>query len=128
MLSQEATENPRKKDLRKGKQRLSTILLKQKLGRKTQRQEVLLVPWHVRRSITLKVLVRHAKQKGGKHLKIKTRCTKHEVNVMVQKRVKKALKQKKKDRAEELRAFDKISVSNSDQESIDSNSSEEGQI
>ena len=47
---------------------------------------------------------------------------------MVQKRVKKALKQKKKDRAEELRAFDKISVSNSDQESIDSNSSEEGQI
>ena len=46
---------------------------------------------------------------------------------MVQKQVKKALKQKKK-RTEDLSAFGKMSVSDSDQVSMNSSSSEEGEI
>ena len=46
---------------------------------------------------------------------------------MVQKQVKKAMKKKKK-HTEELRVFEKISVPNSDQESFNSSSSEEGEI
>ena len=45
---------------------------------------------------------------------------------MVQKQVKHALKQRKKKRTEELHAFEKIIVSDSDQESVNSSSSEEG--
>ena len=78
---------------------------------------------------TLKALVKQAKQKKGNHFQKKKRFTKHEVNIMVQKQVKKALKQnKKKKRTEELRAFENMSVSDSDQESSDSSSSEEGEI
>ena len=47
---------------------------------------------------------------------------------MVQKEVKKAMKKKKKKRTENLRAFEKMSVSDSDQESSDSSSSEDGEI
>ena len=54
--------------------------------------------------------------------------TKHEVNIMVQKQVKKAVKQKKRKRTEELHAFEKMSFSESDQESINSSSSKEGEI
>ena len=45
---------------------------------------------------------------------------------MVQKQVKKALKQKKRKHTEELYEFKEMSVSDSDQESINSSSSEEG--
>ena len=44
---------------------------------------------------TLKALVKQAKQKKGKHFQKKKRFTKHEVNIMVQKQVEKAMKQKK---------------------------------
>ena len=47
---------------------------------------------------------------------------------MVQKQVRKALQQEKKKRIEELRAFIKLSVSRSEQESIDSSPSKEGKI
>ena len=47
---------------------------------------------------------------------------------MVKKQVKKALKQKKKNSNEELRTFKKMSVSDSDQESMNSSSSKEGEI
>ena len=77
---------------------------------------------------TLKVLVKQAKQKKGNHFQKKKRFTKHEVNLMVQKQVKKAMKKKKKKRTEELRAFEKMSVSDSDQESSDSSSSKDRQI
>ena len=49
---------------------------------------------------------------------------------MVQKKVKKAMKKKKKKKkhTDELRAFEKMSVSDSDQKSSDSSSSKEGKI
>ena len=59
---------------------------------------------------------------------MKKRFTKHEVNVMVQKQARKALKQKIRKCIEELRAFEKISVSDSEQESMNSRPSEEGEI
>ena len=78
---------------------------------------------------TLKALVKQAKQKKGNHFHKKKRFTKHEVNIMVQKQVKKAMKKsKKKKRTEELRAFEKMSMSDSGQESSDSSSSEDGEI
>ena len=54
---------------------------------------------------TLKALVKQVKQKKRKYVDNKRRFTKHEVNVLVQKQVKKALKQKKRKRTAELRAF-----------------------
>ena len=51
---------------------------------------------------TLKALVKQAKQKQRKNFNKKKRLTIHEVNVMVQKQVKKALKQKKRKHTEEL--------------------------
>ena len=64
--------------------------------------------WHTTdQCTTLKVLVKHAKQKKSKHFDKKKRFTKHEVNVMAQKQVKKALKQKKRKYTEELHAFKK---------------------
>ena len=47
---------------------------------------------------------------------------------MVQKQVKKALKQKKRKRTKELRIFKKMSVCNSNQESKNNSSSEEGEV
>ena len=44
---------------------------------------------------TLKALIKQAKQKKSKYFNNKKRFTKHEINIMVQKQVKKALKQKK---------------------------------
>ena len=44
---------------------------------------------------TLKAVITKAKQKKGKPLEKKTRYTKHEVNIMVQKQVKKAIKKKR---------------------------------
>ena len=41
---------------------------------------------------TLKALVKQVSQKKGKHFQKKKRFTKYEVNIMVQKQVKKALK------------------------------------
>jgi len=77
---------------------------------------------------TLKALVKQAKQKKGSHFQKKKRFTKHEVNIMVQKQVRKAMKKsKKKKRTEELRAFENMSVSDSGEESSDSSSSEEGE-
>ena len=58
----------------------------------------------------------------------KKRHTNHEINSIVQKKVKKALKQEKKERNEELYAFEKMSASDSDKESIWSRSSEECEI
>ena len=49
---------------------------------------------------TLKALVKQAKQKKNNHFDKKKRFTKHEVNVMVQKEVKKALKQNIRKRTE----------------------------
>ena len=46
---------------------------------------------------------------------------------MVQKQVKKAMKKKEKKHTEELFAFEKMNVSNSDQESFNSSSSKEGE-
>ena len=40
-------------------------------------------------------LVKQAKQKKGKHYQKKKRYTKHELNIMVQKQIKKALEKKK---------------------------------
>ena len=77
---------------------------------------------------TLKALVKKAKQKQGKHFQKKKRFTKHEVNVMVQKQVKRVMKKKKKMHTEELRALEKMSGSDSYQESFNGSSSEEGEI
>ena len=41
---------------------------------------------------TSKALVKQAKQKKGNHFQKKKKCTKHEVNIKVQKQVKNALK------------------------------------
>ena len=71
--------------------------------------------------------VEQAKQKRSKQCDKKKRFIKHELNVMVLKQVKKVLKQKRK-RAEELLAFEKKSVSNSDYESISIIFSEEGEM
>ena len=76
-----------------------------------QGKKIFQLLWHVRtyygRTHYLKMLTKQANQKKGKHFKKKKRYTKHKVNVMVQKQVKKALKQKKRKRTEELRAFEK---------------------
>ena len=77
---------------------------------------------------TLKTLVKQAKQKKGKHFKKKKRHTKHEVNIMVKKHVKKVLKQKKRKCTKELHAFEKMIVSDSDQKSMNSSSSEKDEI
>ena len=42
--------------------------------------------------------------------------TKYEINIMVQKQIKKALKQKKRKHTDELHAFKKMNISDSDQE------------
>ena len=47
---------------------------------------------------------------------------------MVPKQVKKAIKKKKTKHTEELRSFEKISFNDSDQESFNSSSSEEGEV
>ena len=47
---------------------------------------------------------------------------------MVKKQIKKALKQKKRKRPEELRSFEKMSVSDSNQEYFCSSSSKEGEV
>ena len=59
----------------------------------------------------------------SKHFDKKKKFTEYEIKVMVQKQVKKALKQKKRKYTEELRALEKMRVSNSDQESMNSSSS-----
>ena len=63
-----------------------------------------------------------------KHFEKKKRYTKHKVSIMVQKQDKKALKKKKKKHTEELSTFEKMSVSDSDQVSINSSSSEEDEV
>ena len=65
------------------------------------------------------------KEKTSRNIK---KYTKHEVNIMIKKQVKKGMKQKKRKHTQELRAFEKMSVSDSDQESMNSSSSEEGEI
>ena len=77
---------------------------------------------------TLKELVKQANQKKSKCFGKKKRFTKHDVNVMVQKEDMKALKQKRRKPIEEIRAFERIGVSDSDKESIKSSSSEEGEV
>ena len=72
----------------------------------------------------LKILVKQAKQKNIKQF----HKMKRSVNIMVQKQVKKVLKQKKRKHTETLNVFEKMSVSNSDQESFNSSSSEEGKV
>ena len=69
-----------------------------------------------------------SKTEKSKHFDKKKRFTKHEINVIVQKQVKKDLKQKKRKHTEELHAIMKMSVSDSDQKSIKSSSSEEGEV
>ena len=79
-------------------------------------------------ALPLKALAKQRKQKKGKHFEKKKRYSKYEVNIMVQKLVKKALKQNKRKSTEELREFETMSISDSDQESFNSSSSEEGEI
>ena len=55
----------------------------------------------------LKALVKQAKQKKGKHFQKKKIFTKHEVNIIVKKWVKKVMKKKKKKHTEEPCAFEK---------------------
>ena len=74
---------------------------------------------------TYKALIRQAKQNKGKHFKKKK--SKQEVNAMVEEKVKKALKRKKRKHTDELCAFEKMSFS-FEQESIGISSSEEGEI
>ena len=73
----------------------------------------------------LKALDNLEKQEKGKRLQKKQRFTKHEVNIMVQKQIKKAPKKK---HTEELCALEKMIVSDSDQESFNSRSREEDEI
>ena len=47
---------------------------------------------------------------------------------MLEKKIKIVLRKKKKKRTDKLRAFDKISVSDFKQESLDTSSSKEGEI
>ena len=77
---------------------------------------------------TLKALVKQVKQKRSKHFDNNKRFTMHEVKAIVQKQIKKALKQKQRKRTEELQTFKKMSVSDSDQESMNNSSSEEGEV
>ena len=72
----------------------------------------------------------HAQGNGqaSKQFDKKKSFTKHEVNALVQKQFKKALKQKKRKRTDEVRAFEKMSVSDSEQEPINSSPSEEGEV
>ena len=66
-------------------------------------------------------LAKQEKQKKSKHFDKKKRFTKHEVNIMVQKQVKRALKQKKRKHTEEVCAFEKMNVSDSNRKYIKSN-------
>ena len=77
---------------------------------------------------TFKALVKQAKLKKVKHFEKKKWYTKDEVNIMAQKQVKKALKKMKKKHTEELRAFEKVGVFDSDQESINCSSSKNGKV
>ena len=82
---------------------------------------------HTTNECTLvKTLVQKEKLKKFKATKDR-KYTKHEVNVLVEKKLKKAMRKKKKQREEELRAFENMSVSDSE-ESINDSSSEEGEI
>ena len=50
------------------------------------------------------------------------------MGILVKKKIKRALKKRKKQCAEKLHAFKNMSVSNSDEESLNLSSSEEGEI
>ena len=54
--------------------------------------------------------------------------TKHEVNILLDKKMRKAPKKRKKQHAEELRAIEIMSVSDSDENSGNINPIEEGEI
>ena len=77
---------------------------------------------------TLKALVKQVKEKRSKHFNKKKRFTKREVNTMVLKHLKKALKQKKRKPNEKVHAFKKMSVSDSDKGSISGSSSKEREV
>ena len=77
---------------------------------------------------TLKALTRQTKQKKSKHFNKKLKYTKHEANVMVEKKVEKSLKWKKRKHTVNFRAIWKMSASDSKQESISNTSGEEGKI
>lgn len=82
---------------------------------------------HTTNECTLvKTLVQKEKLKKFKANK-ERKYTKHEVNVLVEKKLKRAMQKKRKQREEELRAFENMSVSDSEESSNDS-SSEEGEI
>ena len=68
--------------------------------------------------MALKALIRQVKQKKDKWFKRDEMLTKHEVNYMVEKKVKKALWKKQKC-ADQLHAFENMSVLESDQKYID---------
>ena len=76
---------------------------------------------------TLKAQVKQTKQQKGKYFQKKKMYIKYEVNIMEQKQVKKAMIREKKKHTEELYEFEKVSVSNSEQESFNSSSSKEGE-
>ena len=75
-----------------------------------------------------KILDQVSQVEKGKQLKNKKKYTKHEINVMVGKKVKKVLKKKYVICTDELPAFEKMSVSDSEPESLDSSSSKEGEV
>ena len=74
-------------------------------------QKVLQVLWHVRMYYelitTLRAIIRQTKQKRDKQFDKKTKNTKQEIKVMVDKKRKKALKQKKRKHVEQLPVFEK---------------------
>ena len=71
---------------------------------------------------TLKALIKLAKQKRSEHFKKEKESIKQEINVIAER---KHWKKNKVKRTEELRVFETISVSNPNQESINSSSNEE---
>ena len=73
----------------------------------------------------LKASIKQAKQKRSKHFKKEKKDTREKVNAMVERKMKKALNQRRRVRIEEICVFEKMSVSHSEQESISSSFSEE---
>ena len=80
--------------------------------------------------ISLKALIRQAKQKKGKQVKRYKTYTKQEVNIMVwwKSMSRKCFRRKTRSVWKKLCAFQKVSVSDSKQESIDGSSIKESKI
>ena len=82
---------------------------------------------HSNKCAYIKFLVKKEKPKKQKASK-ERKYNKHEVNILVERKMKNALKKTKKQCEEELRAFENMIVWDSDEESKNVHSSEEGEI